>query len=142
MTNSMTKENKRMLLWFLLGVLIALLPWIAMAQVKAPEKVKFSLNANAEEAIGYAQAVKVGTTLYISGTVGGSEDMSLSVKRVYDNLEKTLAHYGATFQNVVKENLYTTDLEAVKRNESLRKEYYKGDFPAATWVQIDRLYTP
>ena len=41
---------------------------------------------------------------------------------------------------MVKENLYTTDIEAVKQNNHVRKAFYKGDFPAATWVQIPRLY--
>jgi 2-iminobutanoate/2-iminopropanoate deaminase len=62
------------------------------------------------------------------------------VKRVYQALERTLQHYGATFQNVVKENLYTTDIEAMKQFNYVRKPFYKGDFPAATWTQISRLY--
>jgi len=41
---------------------------------------------------------------------------------------------------VVKENLYTTDMEAVKKYNDARKVFYKGDFPAATWVQISRLF--
>jgi enamine deaminase RidA (YjgF/YER057c/UK114 family) len=41
---------------------------------------------------------------------------------------------------VVKENLYTTDIEAMKKYNDVRKAFYKGDFPAATWVQISRLY--
>ena len=88
---------------------------------------------------GYAQAIKVDNVIYISGTV--ARDVTPEgIKRVYEALEKTLQHYGATFQNVVKENLYTTDMEAMKRYNDARKVFYKGDFPAATWVQIPRLY--
>ncbi|HEX7846970.1 MAG TPA: RidA family protein [Chitinophagaceae bacterium] len=88
---------------------------------------------------GYAQAVKVDNVLYISGTV--ARDVSPEgIKRVYDGLERTLKHYGATFQNVVKENVYTTDIESMKEFNHVRKAYYKNDFPAATWVQISRLY--
>ncbi|WP_262711205.1 RidA family protein [Chryseobacterium indologenes] len=53
-----------------------------------------------------------------------------------------LANYGATFDNVVKENLYTTDIEAMKKYNDVRKKYYNNDFPAATWVQVQRLYMP
>jgi 2-iminobutanoate/2-iminopropanoate deaminase len=88
---------------------------------------------------GYAQAVKVDNVLYISGTVAREIDPE-GIKRVYESLEKTLQHYGASFQNVVKENLYTTDIEAMKKYNAVRKDFYKGDFPAATWVQISRLY--
>lgn len=105
-------------------------------------KEKFNWGRSDQDtSAGYAQAVKVDNILYISGTV--SRDVTPEgIKRVYEALEKTLQHYGATFQNVVKENLYTTDLEAMKLNNGIRKAFYKNDFPAATWVQISRLYMP
>lgn len=88
---------------------------------------------------GYAQVVKVGKTLYISGSV--SRDISPEgITQVYKALEKSLNKFGASFQNVVKENLYTTDIEAMKKYNDARKVFYKGDFPAATWVQISRLF--
>jgi 2-iminobutanoate/2-iminopropanoate deaminase len=31
-------------------------------------------------------------------------------------------------------------MEAMKKYNDARKAFYKGDFPAATWVQIARLY--
>jgi enamine deaminase RidA (YjgF/YER057c/UK114 family) len=31
-------------------------------------------------------------------------------------------------------------MEAVKSNNEVRKVFYQGDYPAATWVQISRLY--
>lgn len=40
----------------------------------------------------------------------------------------------------MKENLYTTDIETMKKYNDARKVFYKGDFPAATWVQITRLF--
>lgn len=91
--------------------------------------------------IGYVQVVKVDNVLYISGAVALNINPT-EITRLYKALEKSLASFGATFQNVVKENLYTTDIEAVKANNAARKAFYKGDFPAATWVQISRLYMP
>lgn len=88
---------------------------------------------------GYVQTVKVDNVLYISGAV--ARDVTPEgITRVYQALEKSLKAFGATFQNVVKENLYTTDLEAMKKYNETRKAFYKGDFPAATWVQITRLF--
>ncbi len=40
----------------------------------------------------------------------------------------------------MKENLYTTDIEAMKQYNQVRKAFYKGDFPAATWMQVNWLY--
>lgn len=90
---------------------------------------------------GYVQVVKVDNILYISGAVS-TEITPEGITRVYRALEQSLKSFGATFQNVVKENLYTTDIEAMKRNNGSRKVFYKNDFPAATWVQVSRLYMP
>lgn len=96
-------------------------------------------NSTQDTAAGYAQAVKVDNIIYISGAV--ARDVTPEgIKRVYEALELTLKNYGATFQNVVKENLYTTDIEAMKRYNDTRKAFYKNDFPAATWVQVSRLF--
>lgn len=131
-------ENRKLWIIFLIALLIALLPWLVLAQDIS--KKKFHINKAGEDDIGYAQAVKVGHTLYISGSVGGGE-MSIAVMNAYEELAKTLSAYGATFQNVVKENVFTTNLEAFKSQAAIRRKYYNEDFPAATWVQVDRLYS-
>ena len=88
---------------------------------------------------GYVQVVKVENVLYISGAV--ARDVTPEgITRVYQSLERSLKSFGATFQNVVKENLYTTDMEAMKRYNDARKVFYKGDFPAATWMGVARLF--
>jgi len=88
---------------------------------------------------GYVQVVKVDNVLYISGAV--ARDVTPEgISRVYQALERSLKSFGASFQNVVKENLFTTDMEAMKKYNDARKAFYKGDFPAATWTQITRLF--
>lgn len=109
------------------------------AQENTIKKEKFHWGKEQDTAAGYAQALKADNVLYISGTVA-REVNEAGIQQVYSALEKTLKHYGLSFQNVVKENLYTTDIEAMKQYNHVRKVFYKGDFPAATWVQISRLY--
>jgi len=88
---------------------------------------------------GYVQVVKVENVLYISGAV--ARDVTPEgITRVYQSLERSLKSFGASFQNVVKENLYTTDMEAMKTHNAARKAFYKGDFPAATWMGVSRLF--
>jgi 2-iminobutanoate/2-iminopropanoate deaminase len=88
---------------------------------------------------GYVQVVKVDNVLYISGAV--ARDVTPEgITRVYQALDRSLKSFGATFQNVVKENLYTTDMEAMKTHNAARKVFYKGDFPAATWIGVTRLF--
>ena len=88
---------------------------------------------------GYVQVVKIENILYISGAV--ARDVTPEgITRVYQSLERSLKSFGATFQNVVKENLYTTDMEAMKKYNDARKAFYTGDFPAATWMGVSRLF--
>ncbi len=94
-----------------------------------------------ETDIGYCQAVRAGDLLHISGSVGKGE-MPAAIRGAYDELKKTLEANGLSFANVVKETVFTTDLDAFIRNKGVRNEYYGGDFPAATWVQVQRLYSP
>lgn len=103
------------------------------------EKWHWNNDTKQDTAIGYAQVLKIGNVLYISGAVT-TEITPQGITTVYNDLKASLASYGATFENVVKENLYTTDIEAVKKYNSARKKFYNGDFPAATWVQVQRLY--
>jgi len=88
---------------------------------------------------GYVQVVKIDNVLYISGAV--ARDVTPEgITRVYQSLDRSLKSFGASFQNVVKENLYTTDMEAMKKYNDARKVFYKGDFPAATWMGVSRLF--
>ncbi|NIF06499.1 RidA family protein [Chryseobacterium sp. Tr-659] len=105
------------------------------------EKWHWDNKAQQDTIAGYAQVLKVDNILYISGVV--TNDITPEgITSVYNALKRALSSYGATFENVVKENLYTTDIEAMKKYNYVRKKFYNGDFPAATWVQIKRLYMP
>ena len=104
-----------------------------------------------EEAFGYAQAVRVENTLYISGSVAvdadgkliGPDDMALQLKASYENVGRTLEAFKTDFDHVVKETIYTTDMDALLRESKLRLDYYdKQNLPAATWVQVQRLVDP
>ena len=111
------------------------------AHVRPAEPSCFHRNATIENDIGYCAAVRVGETLYVSGTVGGGE-MAAAVRQSYERLQETLKAHGLTFADVVKETVYTTDLDAFKNHRDVRKEFYDATVPAATWVQVDRLFEP
>ncbi len=124
----LTKRN-------ILLVLSTFICLFGLAQTAKSER--FEVNND----IGYAEAVKVGNTIYISGRVGWG-DMKEALRRSYISIESTLKHYHATFENIIKENIYTTSLDSVIKNKDVRKEFYKNDhFPAATWVEVKRLFS-
>ena len=72
-----------------------------------------------EKEYGYAQAVKVRDTIYVSGQVShddrgnivGRGDMEAQMRQAYANLQKVLAQYGATVENIVDEILFVTDMD-------------------------------
>jgi len=120
---------------------LTLLSTALVAQEKQIVKEKWHWDNKIQQdtTAGYAQVLKVDNILYISGAVS-TEITPAGITNVYRALERSLLSYGATFQNVVKENLYTTDIELMKKYNNSRKAFYKNDFPAATWIQVSRLY--
>ena len=125
----------------LLSSLIAVLASGCATVGALVEKQCYHANEAVEKDIGYCEAVRVGNTLYIAGTAGQGE-MGSAIRSVYDRLQKTLEANDLSFANVVKENVYATDLDAFIQNKELRKGYYGAKVPAATWVQVQRLYVP
>jgi 2-iminobutanoate/2-iminopropanoate deaminase len=111
-----------------------------------------SLGMPWEQEYGYAQAVKVGDTIYLSGqvshddqgTIVGLGDMEAQMRQAYANIQKVLAQYGATMANIVDEVLFVTDMEAAFAAAVVcRQEVFSGTpVVASTIVQIQRLAFP
>ena len=79
-----------------------------------------SLGMSWEKEYGYCRAVKVDDTIYVSGQVRhdykgnivGRGDMEAQMRQAYANIEKVLAQYGATMDNIVDELFFVTDMDA------------------------------
>jgi 2-iminobutanoate/2-iminopropanoate deaminase len=105
-----------------------------------------------EKEYGYSQAVKVGDTIYLSGQVShddrgnivGLGDMEAQMRQAWANVDKMLAQYGATIENIVDEVLFVTDMEAAfAAAVKIRPELFRGrPLVASTIVQIQRLAFP
>ena len=66
--------------------------------------------------------------------------MAGQMRAAYSEIRRTLAAHGAGFEQVVKETIYTTDMDALLKASDLRFEYYgKERLPATSWVQVQRL---
>src|SRR5215831_4933682 len=117
-----------------------------------------------EESYGFAQAVKVDDTIYVSGQLGLDDkgnmvgppplddsgrirdysNMETQMRQTYANAKKILSQFGATLENVVEEVLYVTDMEtAFAAAGPVRKEAYaKTPAVASTIVVTPRLSLP
>jgi enamine deaminase RidA (YjgF/YER057c/UK114 family) len=105
-----------------------------------------------EDVYGYAQAVKVDDTIYVSGQLSHDADgnmvgamppdMEAQMRQTYVNARKILAEFGATLDDVVEEVIYVTDMDtAFAAAGPVRKEAYGSARPevASTILVTSRL---
>ncbi len=112
---------------------------------EAPEY--FNLRPKLEKDYGYSHAVKIGNDLKISGAVSMNDsgiivapgNMQQQMKNCYTDLEKILQHYGYTIDNVVAENIYTTNMAEFIKASGFRNTVYKKQFPTGTWLEVKGL---
>ncbi len=97
--------------------------------------------------LGYSHAVKIGDDIKISGAVSMDENGILTatgnleqqMKNCYGDLEKILQHYGYTFDGVVAENVFTTNMQEFIKVFAYRNSIYKKQFPTGTWLEVKGL---
>lgn len=110
----------------------------------------FHLSAAGEQAFGYAQAVRSGSLVHVSGTLSVDEAfhplhagrMEEQVRHIYDSIRRTLDHFGIGLRSVVHETIYVTDMDAFLAANGIRLAEYHGHYPATTAVQVQRLAFP
>jgi enamine deaminase RidA (YjgF/YER057c/UK114 family) len=110
----------------------------------------FLLRPDVERAYGYSHAVRIGRDIKISGAVSmDSEgtptavgDIEQQMKNAYSDLEAVLSHYGCTFDDVIVENVYTTDMAAFLAVSAYRAGVYRKQFPTGTWLEVKGLALP
>jgi len=101
---------------------------------------RYSINPWEKE-IGYVEVAQVGNSYYISGVACAGENYQIAVNSCYKEIGVILARLHLKPQNIVKETVYARDIEKFKEQIEQRKQFYGNDnYPAATWVQINRLY--
>ncbi len=94
-----------------------------------------------EADIGYAGVVRDGDTLHVSGVPCRGKDMRSAVQACYGQLTKILRQFDADSSQVIKETAYTTDMDALIKAIPERKAFFTdGKYPAASWVQVSRLF--
>jgi reactive intermediate/imine deaminase len=109
---------------------------------------KQSINTEkAPAAIGtYSQAVRVGDTVYLSGQIGLDptsgqlvEGIDAQIVRVFDNLKAVAEAAGGTLADVVKLNVYLTDLSNFPKVTENMTKYFHAPFPARAAVGVAAL---
>lgn len=102
----------------------------------------------APQAIGtYSQAVKAGTTVYISGQIPLkpdtmemiSDDFSEQTTQVFDNLKAICEAAGGSINDLVKMTIYLTDLSHFATVNEIMTQYFGQPYPARAAVEVSAL---
>ena len=102
----------------------------------------------APQAIGtYSQAVRVGDTVYLSGQIGlDPATMALvdgpienRIHRVFQNLRAVCEAAGGTLDDIVKLNIYLTDLSHFATVNEIMAQYFSQPYPARAAVGVAEL---
>ena len=100
---------------------------------------------NAPAAIGpYSQAVKHGDTVYLSGQIPLDPatmelvkgDIEAQTRRVFMNLQAVCEAAGGSLDDIVKLNVYLTDLGNFATINQVMAEYFSEPYPARAAVGV------
>jgi reactive intermediate/imine deaminase len=98
----------------------------------------------------YAHAVKYRDLLYISGcgpfdkegNLVGAGDIVLQTTATLENIRAILEAAGSSFDKVIKETVYLTDINDRIATRAIRDQYYGETLPASTLIQINACADP
>lgn len=102
----------------------------------------------APQAIGtYSQAVKVNQTVYLSGQIPLvpetmeliEGDIEVQIKRVFDNLSAVAQASGGNIEDIVKLNVFLTDLSHFPFVNQVMAEYFHEPYPARAAIGVAAL---
>jgi 2-iminobutanoate/2-iminopropanoate deaminase len=115
-------------------------------------RIKLSVPDVAEVGPGlWSNAIRAGDTLYISGQVarpfeGGStvvgKDEYEQTRQIFSRIERIIKAAGGTMDNLVKMTIYVVDIKNNAEVWRARREFFSGDFPTSTLVEVRSLAKP
>ncbi len=103
---------------------------------------------NAPQAIGtYSQAVKVGSTVYLSGQIAlipetmalKEGEISERIHQVFKNLSAVCEAAGGSLQDIAKLNIFLTDMSHFATVNEIMAQYFEQPYPARAAVAVAQL---
>ena len=103
---------------------------------------------DSEKIYQYAQAVRAGNLLFVSGQTGWNAEMKTpesyedEIRQLFENLKLVLAEAGCGFEDVVDVTSYHTPGADIGSFWRVRNEYFTAPYPAWTLIQDIALVSP
>jgi enamine deaminase RidA (YjgF/YER057c/UK114 family) len=99
----------------------------------------------------WSNAIRAGDTLYISGQVarpfeGGTGMVGNNeyeqTRQIFSRIERIIKAAGGTMDSLVKMTIFVVDIRNNTEVWRARREFFTGDFPASTLVEVRSLAKP
>ena len=113
------------------------------------QRKNFSSGTHWEPIVGYSRAVRVGDSVYVSGTTATNKEGKIvgadpyaQVNQIIKNIETALQSVGAALKDIVRTRIYVTNINSLEEVGKAHAQYFKQIRPATTLVEVSRLINP
>lgn len=114
-------------------------------------KQRIYADAAGEPPVGtWSNCLRIDKHVYIAGMTSRSDEFDRVVgenayeqsRVIFDKIKALIESSGGTMADIVKVNIFLTDINDRQQVWEARREYFEGDYPVSTLLEISRLVHP